>query len=89
MFKVTDHCSCRITGLPFLGQGIMGKWDKLSMTPLGRLTKEDDDNNLTYTVCPRRCDPFYIVGYYTKWVTTSWTDGIFKIKMIKTVMMFG
>ena len=25
------------------------------------------------TVCPRSSDPFYIVGYYTKWVTTSWT----------------
>ena len=26
-----------------------------------------------YTVCPRSSDPFYIVGYYIKWVTTSWT----------------
>ena len=24
-------------------------------------------------VCPSS-DPFYIVNYYTKWVTTSWTD---------------
>ena len=22
-------------------------------------------------------DPFYIVTYYIKWVTTSWTDGTF------------
>ena len=32
------------------------------------------------TVCPRSRDPFYIVTHYsnyTKWVTTSWTDGIF------------
>ena len=28
------------------------------------------------TVCPRSSDPFYIT-YYLKWVTTSWTDGIF------------
>ena len=27
------------------------------------------------TVCPRSSDPFYIVTYYIKWVTTSWTDG--------------
>ena len=27
-----------------------------------------------YTVCPRSSDPFYIVTYYIKWVTTSWTD---------------
>ena len=27
------------------------------------------------TVCPRSSDPFYIVIYYKKWVTTSWTDG--------------
>ena len=28
------------------------------------------------TVCPRSSAPFYIVTYYIKWVTTSWTDGI-------------
>ena len=27
------------------------------------------------TVCPRSSDPFYIVTYCIKWVTTSWTDG--------------
>ena len=27
------------------------------------------------TVCPRSSDPFYVVTYYIKWVTTSWTDG--------------
>ena len=27
----------------------------------------------TITVCPRRSDPFYIVSYYIKCVTTSWT----------------
>ena len=26
-----------------------------------------------YTVCPRGSDPFHIVNYYIKWVTTSWT----------------
>ena len=26
-----------------------------------------------YTVCPKSSDPFYIVSYYIKWVTTSWT----------------
>ena len=26
-----------------------------------------------YTVCPRRSDPFYIVSYYIRLVTTSWT----------------
>ena len=29
-----------------------------------------------YTVCPRSSDPFYIVIYYVKWVTTSWTYSI-------------
>ena len=28
------------------------------------------------TVRPRRSDPFYIITYHVKWVTTSWTDGI-------------
>ena len=27
----------------------------------------------TYTVCPRSKDPFYVVTYYIKWITTSWT----------------
>ena len=26
-----------------------------------------------HTVCPRGSDPFYIVSYYIKWVTSSWT----------------
>ena len=26
-----------------------------------------------FTVFPRSGDPFYIVSYYIKWVTTSWT----------------
>ena len=30
---------------------------------------------LKITVCPRISDPFYIVSYYVKWVTTSWTHG--------------
>ena len=29
-----------------------------------------------HTVCPRSSDPFYIVSYYIKWVTTSWTYSI-------------
>ena len=30
-------------------------------------------NQKRHTVCPRSSDPFYIVIYYMKWVTTSWT----------------
>ena len=30
------------------------------------------------TVCPRSSDPFYIVTYYIKWVTTSWTHSLDK-----------
>ena len=29
--------------------------------------------NYHVTVCPRRSDPFYVVTYYVKSVTTSWT----------------
>ena len=29
-------------------------------------------NNL-HTVCPGSSGPLYIVSYYIKWVTTSWT----------------
>ena len=27
------------------------------------------------SVCPRSSDPIYLVIYYIKWGTTSWTDG--------------
>ena len=38
------------------------------------------------TVCPRSSDPFYIVSYYIKWVTTSWTYSIvtYDIKWVTT-----
>ena len=29
-----------------------------------------------HTLCPRSSDPFYIVSYYIKWVTPSWTHSI-------------
>ena len=29
--------------------------------------------NAVYTVCPGSSDPFYIVTYYIKWITPSWT----------------
>ena len=53
------------------------------------LTCEDDTlgkkskSQPTTTVCPRSSDPFYIVSYYKKWVTTSWThssQNIFKLQ---------
>ena len=31
---------------------------------------------------PRSSDPFYIVNYYIKWVTISWTDGMKKVEII-------
>ena len=36
----------------------------------GYVSAESDINT---TVCPGCSDPFYIVSYYIKWVTTSWT----------------
>ena len=29
--------------------------------------------NMDNTMCPRSSDPFYIVTYHIKWVTTPWT----------------
>ena len=31
------------------------------------------------TVCPRSSDPFYIVTYYIKWATSSWTYGKYQL----------
>ena len=37
------------------------------------------------TVCPSSSDPFYIVAYYIKWVTTSWTHSIhFRIGEVRS-----
>ena len=32
------------------------------------------DQGIYTTVCPRSSGPFYVVTYYIKWVTTSWTS---------------
>ena len=36
--------------------------------------------HILYNVYPRSSDPYYIVKYYIKWVTTSWTDRALKKK---------
>ena len=33
--------------------------------------------HIVHTMCPGSSDPFYIVSYYMKWVTTSWAHSIF------------
>ena len=43
---------------------------------------------LPNTVCPRISDPFYIVTYYIKWLTTSWTHrNMTAGKIIKNVQV--
>ena len=37
---------------------------------------DSKENYVLSTICPRSSDPFYIVTYYMKRVTTSWTDGM-------------
>ena len=37
------------------------------------------------TVCPRSSEPFHIVSYYIKWVTTSDTQYIHKLSLMRTV----
>ena len=39
---------------------------------------------LFYTVCPGSSTPFYIVIYYIKWVTTSWTYSRESIHLLYT-----
>ena len=34
--------------------------------------------DLYLAICPISSDPFYIVSYYIKWCTTSWTYNIYK-----------
>ena len=45
----------------------------LGKKPKQNITGGDMVFILYGTVCPRSSDPFYIVAYYIKWVTTSCT----------------
>ena len=46
-------------------------------------------NPAYFTVCPRSSDPFYVVSYYIKWVTTSWTHSMkLRLKYAKKVLPF-
>ena len=40
---------------------------------------------LMHTLCPRSSDPFHIVAYYIKWVTTSLTDSTYNTQAIKFI----
>ena len=50
-------------------------WKYLKVENLGQTKKPIFEQKSSYTVCPGSSDLFHIVIYYTKWVTTSWTDG--------------
>ena len=42
------------------------------------------------TVCPGSSDLFYIVSYYIKWVTTSWTHSVMKENLdFKGILTLG
>ena len=41
------------------------------------LTPHPKASKTGYTVCLGSSDPFYIVTFYIKWVTTSWTYSIY------------
>jgi len=53
----------------------------LSITQIGSFWKETISNQVAFkfkgTICPGSSDPFYIVSYYIKWATTSWTHCMF------------
>ena len=58
------------------GQGAMNQPFRFQIQhSLRQFSKSRCHNkNLTHTVCPRSSDPIYILSYYTKWVTTFWTN---------------
>ena len=50
------------------------------------LSMGSKSGNYTYLLyVPRRLDPFVILTYCIKWVTTSWTDGIYNKKVHKAL----
>mgnify|MGYP001295737045 CR=1 FL=1 len=42
------------------------------------MKKENQNTLMPQEYRPRSSDPFYIVSYYIKWVTTSWTYSTLK-----------
>ena len=42
-------------------------------SPLSPTTRQTTRALQVHTVRPRSSDPFYVVTYYIKWATTSWT----------------
>ena len=46
-------------------------------------------NKYGCTICPRSSDPFYIVTYYSKWATTSWTDGTYNAMLRIRIVTFS
>ena len=40
---------------------------------------------LIYAVCSRSSDPFHIVSYYMKWVTTSWTYSMYQVPILPSL----
>ena len=51
-----------------------GIWNSFSFT------------NYLHTVCPGSSDPFYVISYYIKWVTTSWTYSRWLYSMHKSYL---
>ena len=59
-------------------------WEKLELKLKGKIKKrerQEENRNLSwlYTICPGSSYPFYIVSYYIKWVTPSWTHSSHQI----------
>ena len=45
--------------------------------------------HIFFTVCLGSSDPFYVVSYYVKWVTTSWTHSMFKNFSLRVNVIFS
>ena len=56
-------------------QGKVVLWDRSGPWFLYQMVTQ---NLRAYAVCPRSSDPFYVVTYYTEWVTTSWTYSMYR-----------
>ena len=54
----------------------IGEFEKTCPSQENILFKNSEQGQIVVTVCPGSSDPFYIVTYYIKWVTTSTTHSI-------------
>ena len=72
-----EVCKDTLSKQPHYEFGLRSIKSVLEQANSMKIHLEQSDQVSFCTVCPGSSDPFFIVSYYIKWVTTSWTYSIY------------